>query len=256
MTVTAAKDKWILKKRLKRFFNPESKTRQGLCDFLDALSDKVDVYIYGGVIRDIALYGVECFKSDIDIVFIGAESALDAIWANYGAQRNNFGGHRLTVGHWQVDIWPAESTWAFREGYQSFESIESMLDTTITNWDAILYQWKVEKIICKEDYFKDLSSYYLDVVLDKNPNMLGMCTRVMRFCGGKAAAREVSPRVALLLKQALDNYSKQTLLEYEEQSFNDRYLESAYERLVENVTRHQEDLFPKEMGLHHTRAMF
>ena len=119
-----------------------------------------------------------------------------------------------------------------------------------------LYILDKDKFLCKEDYFKDLSSYYLDVVLDKNPNMLGMCTRVMRFCGGKAAAREVSPRVALLLKQALDNYSKQTLLEYEEQSFNDRYLESAYERLVENVTRHQEDLFPKEMGLHHTRAMF
>lgn len=256
MTVTAAKDKRILKKRLKRFFNPERKNRQNLCDFLDTLSDDVDVYIYGGVIRDIALYGVDYFKSDIDIVFTGDESTLDSYWAIYEAERNNFGGHRLTVGHWQVDIWPAESTWAFREGYKHFVSIESMLDTTITNWDAILYHWKDQKIICKEDYFNDLSSYYLDVVLDKNPNMLGMCTRVMRYCAGKAAAKEVSPRVAHLLKQTLENYTKQTLLEYEERSFSDRYLESVYDRLAEDKMLRQDDLFPKEMGIHHTRAMF
>lgn len=256
MTVTAAKDKWILKKRLKRFFNPESKNRRGLCKFLDALSEMVDVYIYGGVIRDIALFGVESFNSDIDIVFTGDESALDSVWGSSGAQRNNFGGHRLYVDHWQVDIWPAQSTWAFKEGHQRYESIESMLDTTITNWDAILYHWKEQKIICKDDYFNDLSNYYLDVVLDKNPNMLGMYTRVMRYCAGKAAAKEVSPRVAQLLKQALEIYPKQTLLEYEERSFDDLYLERAYERLAEDENLRQVDLFPKEMGLHHTRAMF
>lgn len=256
MTVTAAKNKSVLKKRLQRFFDPGSKARHGLCQFLDALSEKVDVYIYGGVIRDIALFGVASFKSDIDIVFTGDEATLDAVWALYGATRNNFGGHRLTVDHWQVDIWPAESTWAFKEGHQRFESIESMLNTTITNWDAILYHWKDEKIICKGEYFKDLSSYYLDVVLDKNPNMLGMYTRVIRYCAGKAAAKEVSPRVVHLLKLAFEKYSKKELLEYEERSFKDQYLQNAYERLSGDKELYKDDFFPKELGLHHTHALF
>ena len=257
MTVTAAKDKLVLKKRLQRFFDPKSKARQGLYSFLDGLTSKVDVYIYGGVIRDIALYGVASFKSDIDIVFTGDETALKSVWTNYGgAERNNFGGHRLNVGRWQVDIWSAEATWAFKEGYRRFESIESMLDTTITNWDAILYHWKDGKIICKEDYFKDLSSYYLDVVLDKNPNMLGMYTRVMRYCMGKAAARKVSPRVAHLLKSAFEDYSEQELLEYEERSFEDRYLQNVYECLAKDENLYRDDIFPKELGIYHTRAMF
>ena len=256
MTVTAAKDKSVLKKRLQRFFDPKSKARQGLCRFLDELTSKVDVYIYGGVIRDIALYGVDLFKSDIDIVFTGDETALNSIWTKYGAERNNFGGHRLNVDHWQVDIWPAEATWAFKKGYRRFESIESMLDTTITNWDAILYHWEDEKIICKEDYFKELSSYYLDVVFDKNPNMLGMYTRVMRYCMGKAAAREVSSRVAHLLKSAFENYSEQELLEYEERSFEDRYLQNVYERLAKDEDLYRDDAFPKELGICHTREMF
>lgn len=256
MTVTTAMDKSVLKKRLQRFFDPESKTRQDLCQFLNTLSDKIDVYIYGGVIRDIALHGVASFKSDIDIVFTGNETALDPIWGAYGAQRNNFGGRRLSVGHWQVDIWSAESTWAFKEGYKQFESIESMLDTTITNWDAILYHWKDEKIICKADYFKDLSNCYLDVVLDKNPNALGMYTRIMRYCAGKAAAKEVSPRVVHLLKLAFETYSKRELLEYEERSFKDRYLANAYERLARDENLYRDDLFPTELGICHTRAMF
>jgi len=257
MTVTAAKDKSVLKKRLQRFFNPDSKTRQGLRKFLDAVSEKVDVYIYGGVIRDIALYGVASFKSDIDIVFTGDETALNSVWETYGAEFNNFGGHRLTVDHWQVDIWPAKSTWAFKEGHQRFESIESMLNTTITNWDAILYRWKDGKIICKEDYFKDLANYYLDVVFDKNPNMLGMYTRVIRYCAGKAAAKEVSPRVVRLLRLAFENYSERELLDYEKRSFRDRYLDNAaYERLSKNKDLYKDDILPKELGLNHTRAMF
>ncbi len=256
MTVSAAKDKSVLKKRLQRFFDPASKSRRGLCQFLDALSEKVDIFIYGGVIRDIALYGGASFKSDIDIVFTGDESALDEVWVAYGAELNNFGGHRLSVDHWQVDIWLAKSTWAFQEGYQRFESIESMLNTTITNWDAILYHWKGKKIICKDDYFKDLSNYYLDVVLDKNPNMLGMYTRVIRYCAGKAAAKEISPRVIHTLRLVFEKYSKKELLEYEERSFRDRYLHNAYERLSGDKDLFKEDIFPKELGIHHTRAMF
>ena len=255
MKVSAAKDKSVLKKRLQRFFDPSSKRRAGLCAFLDEISDKAHIYIYGGVIRDIALHGVESFNSDIDIVFTGNDSCLDAIWRKYSAQRNSFGGHRLSVGGWQVDIWKAEHTWAFQEGYRTYQSIESLLSTTITNWDAILYDWQAKRIISSDGYFKDLSNHYLDVVLTKNPNMLGMYVRIIRYCAGKAA-RHVSPQVADLLKRAFEEFSFEELVDYEQDSFKDSYLrERSYEQLTD-ADLYREDFFPKHLGINLTRPLF
>ena len=233
--MAVAKDRSALKKRLQRFFNPKIEARARLCEFLDVLASNVDVYIYGGLIRDIARQGVASFGSDIDIVYTGDESALNSVLASFGDGRNSFGGRRLNVGRWQVDIWAAEATWAFAEGYRGFDGIESMLDTTITNWDAILYRWQDKKIICKEDYFKELSASYLDIVLDKNPNMLGMYTRVMRYCVGKFAAKEVSVEVARVLKSAFEEYSEQELLEYEKRSFEYGILQETLGCLAKKV---------------------
>ena len=76
------------------------------------------VLLFGGMLRDLSLVGNVGFKSDIDLVIDTEEDeSLDYLLKTYSAKRNKFGGYRLCLSKWKVDIWMLKSTWAFREGY-------------------------------------------------------------------------------------------------------------------------------------------
>ena len=235
MKVSPAENKSILSKRLKRFFDSESKRRGELCRFIDRISKEVDVYVFGGVIRDIALYGVRQFDSDIDLVYMGDDSNLQRLLRHYNADSNKYGGKRLKVGCWMVDIWAADESWAFRKKYLKFESVESLLDTTITNWDAILYRWKDKQIICKENYFADISERYLDIVFELNENEFNMCARILRWIDAKPVARKLSPKVKSILATAYNKYPKEKLLDKATQPFPQRQLQLESEYLLGSI---------------------
>ena len=143
-----------------------------------------NLYLFGGVLRDLALYGSEGFSSDIDLVVDDDWSHLvKYLTSRGGATRNRFGGLRLHVNGQPVDIWNARETWAIREGLVQYRSIESLTETTILNWDAILLNWSTQQVICRRNYFRQIQKGLLDVVLVQNPNPLGAAVRAFRhFC--------------------------------------------------------------------------
>ena len=179
---------------------------------LDHLNSIQGVYLFGGVLRDIALYGISRLETDIDLVCDGARESIGSVVEESGLafKTNRFGGFRVKTAHWFVDLWNARDTWAFREGGQRYDGVESLLGTTITNWESILFQLKGYRLIHAEGYFRDLNERYLHIVFDRNPNPLGMYVRVLRAYTCKDAS-VLSNRAARVLREALQKYSFEDL---------------------------------------------
>lgn len=196
-------------------------------EFLNLVSASVpdgDVYLFGGVLRDLALYGKKGFKSDIDLVVEGDWSDLVAYIEHLGAHKNKFGGYRLVVGEWPVDIWNARETWAIKQGHVAYQGIASLLDTTVLNWDAILMNWRTGNFIAQPDYLLMLQKRTLHVVLEQNPNPLGMAVRVFRHLCMKDA-RRISTGAANYLAHSTRNYSFELLRSSERKSFGNNRIE-------------------------------
>ena len=176
--------------------------------FLEFLCDAVptgDLFLFGGILREVAMYGRRGFDSDIDIVVDGEWEAVVKYLIRRGAKRNRFGGLRCIVDGWPVDIWRARDTWAIREGHVEFRGIESLLKTTILNWDAILLNWRAKEIICDRFYLRDIHEGIMKIVLERNPDPLGASVRAFRHLCLKDA-RKISIGAARFLSQAAKTY--------------------------------------------------
>ncbi len=244
---TVAKDKNELKRRIKRFFNESSKERQEIHAFLDKLSELSTIYIFGGAIRDIALQGILACNSDIDIIYEGNSKCVREYLAHFSPTRNKFGGYRFTLNRRPIDIWEARESWAFKEGHKKYSGIESLLTTTITNWDSVLFDWKNKIIIVRKQYFADLADGYLEIILDKNPNRMGMYVRLLRFYADKNA-RLLSPKAASLLRDAMHDYSFEEIRDYELNGYGESHISySLYSYLKSHQSIEFPDLLPVEL---------
>lgn len=245
--VSIAKNKKHLRSRMLNFFNENSATRKDLVCFVNLLSETSHIFVFGGLIRDIALKGVSEFNSDVDLVFDGNPDQVESILLAAGAKRNKFGGFRLKKGGWFIDIWEASSTWAFRQGSCEYSGISSLLQTTITNWDSILFDLRNKELLYTDNYFKDLEEGYLDVNLLTTPNELGMYIRILR-CYLLKGAHRVSANAALQLKAAVEKYSYEELKNYESSSYKDSYIsESIYDYLKNHKEISDPNLFPVQL---------
>ena len=193
-------------------------------NYAAAISHEGGPYIFGGVLRDIAMFGREGFTSDIDIVIDGGWRELEGYLIRKGAAKNKFGGLRILVDDRPVDVWKAERTWAFSEGLMEYKGIHSLLDTTILNWDSILMDWRNKRLICKSDYFAALHERRLDVVFMHNPNRLGMFIRVLRHLHQKDA-RKISRRACEYLAQEAEVFAFEMVHSAEIRSYRSAYID-------------------------------
>ena len=255
MTVVTARSSHILKKRINRFFEATS-SRKKVCEFISHIAAENDVLVFGGCIRDIALFGVKAFDSDIDLVFCGEQEELDELLSSY--TKNKFGGYRLKIGTWDIDIWALRSTWAFKNQHIEFVASSSLLNTTITNWDSIFFSWCNKTLVYSKNYFKDLNDGYLDLVLPDNPNNLGCLTRIFRFYLMKQA-NIFSPKLRQYLINQLAIHSDKQILEYERKSYpNNIYLNEQSVVTIRNwIERRDNELIPTELAVvNKTKDMF
>ena len=204
-------------------------TLAGFIDFLSASLPRGEIYLFGGVLRDLAAFGRRGFSSDVDIVVEGDWLGFAQYLEWVGAKRNKFGGYRVYAGEWPIDIWNAEETWAVRQGLVPYVGIESLTRTTVLNWDAILMNWRSKRFICSPTYLDDLRRRALDVVLEANPNPLGMAVRVFRHLSAKEA-KSVSRTAVSYLERCTRAYSFEDLRRAEFASYGNSVIESAVYR--------------------------
>lgn len=199
--------------------------------------------LFGGFIRDVALFTAKGFNSDLDVVVDCDKNGLDAFFNFYQAHENRFGGYRLEVGGWSVDVWPLKETWAFKAGLVEFRDKSSLLDTTITNWDAIVYSFLDEKLIMRSNYLSQLYGGELDVVLVDNPNRMGAFLRVLRAIHDKQA-KVLMPKLVMYLKSEFSIFSVGEIFEEQLRFFNKMYFTlEEVKSFKDNLEWMREDFF-------------
>jgi hypothetical protein len=204
--------------------------------FVNFLSDALpqgDVYLFGGILRDLALLGRRGFSSDIDLVVEGDWRHCVGYLESLGARQNKFGGYRFEVAGWPIDVWNAQETWAIKQGFVSYRGIGSLTETTILNWDAILMNWRTRRFVHRRNYLEELRGRVLDIVLEPNPNPLGMVTRVLRHLCAKDA-RQVSPRAANYLAKSTETYTFPMIKNDELRSYGESIIDPEVYRLFEH----------------------
>lgn len=186
----------------------QASPKTNIGEFLGFISSALphgEVYLFGGVLRDLALFGRRGFSSDIDLVVEGEWHHCVPYLHSLGAIRNKFGGYRLEVDGWPIDIWHARDTWAIRQGLVPYRGIVSLTKTTILNWDAILMNWRTRNFIAPEGYLSAIKSRVMDIVLERNPNPLGMAVRVFRHLSVNDA-KKLSPAAVSYLANCTARY--------------------------------------------------
>lgn len=216
----------------------------GFVDFMASAMPGGNLYLFGGVLRDLALFGRRGFHSDVDIVVEGSWGWLESYLEGVGAVRNKFGGYRLFVGDWPIDVWNAEDTWAIRRGLVSYAGIASLTKTTVLNWDAVLMNWRTGSFVCDANYLTTLRDRALDIVLEDNPNPIGMAVRVLRHLSSKDA-RRVGLRAITYLERVTSEFSYVELKNSEVASYGSSLIEPAIYQLFA-VSREMERRCPDQ----------
>lgn len=136
--------------------------------------------IIGGMVRDLGWAGKCCFRSDVDLVIDAPVDEVEALAMRLGARPNRFGGYCYMTGHWKIDFWALLSTWAYREGHTKITQLEDVVSSTFFDWDAILYDVKLRRIICNADYLDNLKARKIEINLLPNPSINGNLLRAVR----------------------------------------------------------------------------
>ncbi|WP_456292610.1 hypothetical protein [Pseudomonas sp. AK106] len=241
--IDIANNNQTFRKRVVRFFN--SPKRADVLGLIKHLSVVGEVLVFGGLLRDIALFGAKSFNSDIDLVVDCPASDLSGFFTDsrWNVVRNKFGGYRLEVGGWTVDVWPVRETWAFKYANVKYIGRESLLRTTITNWDSVAYSFKDGVIISDPSYLDCLISGELDVVLIKNPNEVGVLTRLIKAICDKRA-KILMPRLLNYLKEELPKWTANQIVAAQEDMLGKVYLSrDEYYSFRDEIYSLKEDLF-------------
>jgi hypothetical protein len=217
MSMKVAINRRRVEQRIDAFFASESK-HQAARALLDTLAVDHKVWIFGGMIRDISLFGYHGFVSDIDIVIDANREDVERVISRYishdGLTFNKFGGIRFSYQGVDFDAWCLADTWAFQEKLIPLHDVESLLRTTLLSWDAVLYDVLSRKIISPCNYFQDLKRGHLELVLRETPNETGSLIKVLRTIFTKKV-RTIGPELRGYLAQNLRRYDFQTLHHYE-----------------------------------------
>lgn len=224
---------------------------KSLSSFLSFICNAVpsgEVYLFGGLLRDLALYGRRGFNSDVDLVIEGDWDGVVKHLEHLHAEKNKFGGFRLKVAGWPIDIWNARETWAIKNGYVAYKGIASLTETTVLNWDAILMNWRTGNFIYRKDYFEDLEAGLLDVVMEKNPNPLGMLVRVLRHFYLKDA-KKITRKAIVYLANATKNYNYDLIKQSEIDSYGDSFISYRIFKVFESIDLSEGDNLQEKLNL-------
>ena len=223
-----------LAKDLEERFDVPSRNVPAFLDYLLDAMPSGELYFFGGVLRELALFGRKGFASDIDLVVEGDWSNVRQYLEEHGVIQNRFGGFRLSIDNWPIDLWHARETWAIRKGFVQYNGIQSLTRTTILNWDAILLDWRSKQVICSKDYFAHIHNQIMDVVLSENPNPLGAAVRAFRqLCMNYA--KQLTVRAAQYLGRSVQQYSSDTIMRSEAEHYNNRFIDPRVLRFFEDL---------------------
>lgn len=137
-------------------------------------------HLFGGLLRDVLLYGPEARPRDIDLVL--AKNCIGEVCETLShavERRTRFGGVNLQLFGWHVDVWSLEQTWAFHEDPRLNVTFEDLPKTTFLNVDAVAMELPgphrtvsasqiIDQII-ENGFFQAMNDRVVDLNFESNP---------------------------------------------------------------------------------------
>lgn len=187
----------------------------------EKLGELGDIYLIGGVLREIRDNGKILLLRDIDIV-LDTERELEYrnLLSEYSPENNRFGGYKIHCHDLIVDIWLMKQTWAYSANIIECDrkDYSKMLHKTVfLNMDSIVYDMKND-IWYDDIYRKAMKTKILDVVLEENPFL--ELNIVRSFVIRKKYEMDFSERLKALIGDYIGNYFEDDIISrlYETQS--------------------------------------
>ena len=81
-------------------------------DFILKISPLGEMFIVGGVIRDISINKT---PNDIDLIIDTPKNNLKPLLDIYEHSLNRFGGYRFKLNKMTIDLWPMQDHWIFKK---------------------------------------------------------------------------------------------------------------------------------------------
>lgn len=138
----------------------------------DQLQGMGNVYLIGGVLREIKDNGTIRFLRDIDIVLDTSDvDTYNKFISEHAAIKNRFGGYKVQCQDLIVDMWLLQQTWAYSEHVIQCDPQDYLVklqETVFLNMDSIVYDIRNAKWY-DDRYQEAMRTGILDVVLEDNP---------------------------------------------------------------------------------------
>lgn len=128
---------------------------------LNRLVGSCEVYIVGGLVRDLLVYGSDAEVSrDIDVVVTirdreGFERAIEGTEFII----NRFGGYKFYVGDSVMDMWELDKTFGIREGEDV--SVSDFIECMHLTTDRMAYDYGRDEL-----YVDELETYFKEGLID------------------------------------------------------------------------------------------
>lgn len=175
----------------------------------EKLGELGDIYLIGGVLREIKDNGKVLFLRDIDIVLdTEKENEYEILMSEYKPEKNKFGGYKIQCQDLIVDIWLLRQTWAYSAHVIKCDKKDyptRLPETVFLNMDSIVYDMKNSKWY-DDKYREAMETKVLDVVLQENPFL--ELNIVRSFVIKKKYEMIFSDRLKELIRNYFDNCSK------------------------------------------------
>jgi hypothetical protein len=165
--------KKLLRSRLSRFLTEPAPWKEDLRVIVEAFRQrKLEAVIFGGVLRDLALYGPSERPRDVDIVANCSSAELASWLSSFPVKRTRFGGFRVRIHKWDFDVWTLQDTWAFTTTRME-PTFENLPKTTFFNIEGIAAQLNTtlgqKRALYSFGFGEAIASKILDINFEPNP---------------------------------------------------------------------------------------
>jgi hypothetical protein len=129
--------------------------------------------LFGGVIRDLMIFGTRQYPRDVDVVLTQATN--EEVIRDVGPEDfhlNRFGGLHMNIHRWIFDVWPLRTTWRFTVDKTLLPTPENLPRTTFFDVEAIAVTLDgPEKIgdIFTAGFFEAIEKRCIDINYRNNP---------------------------------------------------------------------------------------
>jgi hypothetical protein len=128
--------------------------------------------VFGGVIRDLVLFGINAIPKDVDVVIVNRTlRELHVDLSAHIVRETRFGGLQLNFNGTRFDVWPLYRTWAFQNSNLPVTA-ENLTKTTFLNIEAVAGVPSSDGVslrISENGFIEAVNSRTLDINFGNNP---------------------------------------------------------------------------------------